>query len=384
MTSSTVRNRLRARDLVGLLATGYLFFGAATGDAAAATGCGMRMEPGRHDMVIRSEGEERKAVYYIPSGYTGDRKVPLVFDFHGSNSHPRGQLNRSHWDLVAEREGFIVMALEGSLDGALPGTHAWNVPGVNPLPGVSREGRLDEGRFIRDAVAAAKETFCVDPARIYASGYSGGGRMLSQYVCDGHGDFAAAGFVMGLRAGYPEQEDGVWRPRKESCNPARPISIIAFSGLKDHVNPFAGGGKPYWQYGGEVAVKRWAELNGCEERALTDKGDTVTVTTYPGCRGGTSVMSHVMADADHDWPSQAIRFRLAASSGDETIQEVDATGRMWEFFRTAGGELMAGTATTAACADDKTTAPTKKGGQGKKCSQQAKSDLSAPGASEGL
>ncbi|MFC3164783.1 alpha/beta hydrolase family esterase [Ciceribacter thiooxidans] len=383
MTSGTVRKPLRARDLVGLLATGFLFFAFMTGYASAATGCGTPVPAGRHDMTIRSGGHDRHAVYFIPSTYTGDRKVPLVFDFHGSNSHPRGQLNRSRWDEVAEREDFVVMALEGSLDGALPGTHAWNVPGVKPLPGVSREGSLDEGTFIRDAVEKAKDTFCIDPDRIYASGYSGGGRMLSQYVCDGHEDFAAAGFVMGLRAGYPEQEDGVWRPHKESCHPARAISIIAFSGLKDHVNPFAGGGQPYWQYGGEAAVERWAELNGCEGRPTVDAGEKVTVSSYSGCRRGTNVVSYVIAGASHDWPARTIRFRFA-SNGDETVREVDATDRMWEFFRNAGGKLMAGTATTTACAANTITAATTDGGQGTTCNRQVTSDLSAPGASEGL
>lgn len=382
MTTSTVPNRLRGGKTVGLLATAiFSFLGLAEG--ASASGCGEALPAGRHDLSIQSDGIERSAVYFIPSAYDGKRKLPLVFDFHGSNSHPDGQMNRSRWDEVAEREGFIVMALQGSLDGSVPGTHAWNVPGVNPLPGVSRGNGLDEGDFIRDAVETAKETFCVDPARIYASGYSGGGRMLSQYVCDGHGDFAAAGFVMGLRAGYPEQEDGVWRPLKTSCQPAKPISIIAFSGLKDHVNPFAGGGKPYWQYGGEVAVKRWAELNGCDDRALTDKGEAVTVTTYPGCRAGASVMSYVIADATHDWPGKNIRFRLA-STGEDAIREVDATGRMWDFFRSAGGELMAASSAKATCTDTTTTATNKEGGQGTACRQPVQPDLSAPGASEGL
>ncbi len=55
------------------------------------------------------------------------------------------QLKRSHWDEVAEREGFVVMALAGSLKGELPNTHAWNVPGVtaargrmSPLPSAMR------------------------------------------------------------------------------------------------------------------------------------------------------------------------------------------------------------------------------------------------------
>ncbi|GEO85601.1 hypothetical protein GCM10007920_18310 [Ciceribacter naphthalenivorans] len=373
---------MRGGGAVGFLATA-LFILAGMGASAMASGCGVSLPAGRHELAIQSDGVERSAVYFIPSTYSGKRKLPLVFDFHGSNSHPEGQMNRSHWDAVAEREGFIVMALQGSLDGAVPGTYAWNVPGVNPLPGVSRGNGLDEGRFIRDAVDKAKQMFCVDPARVYASGYSGGGRMLSQYICDGHGDFTAAGFVMGLRAGYPEQEDGVWRPRKASCQPARPISIIAFSGLKDHINPFAGGGKPYWQYGGEVALKRWAELNGCDDRESTDKGDGFSVSTYSGCRGGTSVMSYVIADATHDWPAQSIHFPLAMG-GDEAIREVDATDRMWDFFRSAGKELVATSTAKATCIDTTTTATNNKGGQGTACRQPVQSDLSAPGASEGL
>ena len=381
MTTSTALRRPRGGKSVGLLAT-VSFFLAGMAGSAVASGCGAALPAGRHDLDIRSGGVDRSAVYFIPSSYDGKRKLPLVFDFHGSNSHPRGQLNRSHWDEVAEREGFVVVALQGSLDGGFPGTHAWNVPGVTPLPGVSRDNGLDEEGFIRDAVGKAKEMFCIDPGRIYASGYSGGGRMLSQYVCDGHGDFTAAGFVMGLRAGSPEQEDGVWRPRKASCQPAKPISIIAFSGLKDHVNPFAGGGRPYWQYGGEVAVKRWAELNGCDSRPITDEGETVTVTTYPGCRAGASVMSYVIADASHDWPGANVRFRVSA--GGDRIRELDATGRMWEFFRSAGGELMAASSAKATCTDTTTTATNNKGGQGTACRQPVQPDLSAPGASEGL
>ena len=137
----------------------------------------------------------------------------------------------------------VAIALQGSLDGQFEGTHAWNVPGV------THGGKLDDERYIKDAIKTVKEMFCIDPTRIYASGYSGGGRMLSQYICNGHPEFAAAGFVMGLRAGYPVERDGVWQPDIASCKPGGPISIIAFSGMKDVTNPFLGGGQPYWQYG---------------------------------------------------------------------------------------------------------------------------------------
>ncbi|ATN35281.1 polyhydroxybutyrate depolymerase [Rhizobium sp. ACO-34A] len=376
MTSSTVFNRVRSTGIVRLVVSGLFFLAAGVGSALAA-GCGASFPAGRHDLSLDINGQTRSAVYFIPSNYSGKRKVPVVFDFHGSNSNPDGQMNRSQWDEVAEREGFIVMALQGSLSGEFKGTNAWNVPGVTKAEG------LDEGAFIRTAVHYATETFCVDPARIYASGYSGGGRMLSQYVCDGYGDFAAAGFVMGLRAGYPEQEDGVWRPRKASCHPAKPVSIIAFSGLKDDVNPFGGGGKAYWQYGGEVALKRWAELDGCDPHPRSEKGETATFSAYYGCKAGTSVISYVIKDADHSWPGDRVRFRLAGAQG-EKIREVDATGRMWDFFRNSGGELLAGVPQKTACPADKTTAGKEAGVQGKTCSQQVKSDNSEPVVTDGL
>ena len=110
------------------------------------------------------------------------------------------------------------LALAGSLKGELPNTHAWNVPGVTAGEGA------DESAAIRELLKLAKDTLCIDATKVYASGYSGGGRMLSQYICNGFGDFAAAGFVMGLRAGTPVEENGVWQPRRESCQPSRPVS----------------------------------------------------------------------------------------------------------------------------------------------------------------
>lgn len=375
MTSSTVSHRARTGVIARAVAGLFLFGVSAV--AAEAANCGSPIEPGQYGLTFQSGGVEREVVYVIPSSYTGKKKVPLVLDFHGSNSNPKVQLGRSHWNEVAEREGFVVMALAGSLKGELPNTHAWNVPGVTAGDGA------DESAAIRELLKLAKDTLCIDSTKVYASGYSGGGRMLSQYICNGFGDFAAAGFVMGLRAGTPVEENGVWQPRRESCQPSRPVSIIAFSGKKDHVNPFEGGGRAYWRYGGEVALSRWAELNGCETRASLETGENADVATYAGCRAGTSVVSYVIASADHAWPARTVRFRLA-SNGDNSIREVDATDRMWEFFKASGGEMIATVAVDAACGDKQKTAAISDGGQGTRCSPSSKPGSNAPLVSDDL
>ena len=332
------------------------FFLAASG---AYAGCGQPLEPGRHPITIESEGVSRSAVYFIPSSYTGNDKVPVVFDFHGSHSNPQGQLNRSSWDKVAEKNGFIVMALQGSLPGSSAGTYAWNVPYVTTQP-----GGLNEVAYITQALETVKETFCTDPARIYASGYSGGGRMLSAYLCAGHDDFAAAGFVHSLRAGRPVEIDGKWRPDAENCSPARPISIMAFAGEKDDANPYAGGGKAYWQYGFKTAIQRWTELDGCKGNGDPKTVDDVTFSLYGTCKNGARVASYVFANGTHAWPKPAPATEAviaAAKDGAAGVTKVatvadakpafdaniDPATRMWEFFGKADSTDVIATAAPA-------------------------------------
>lgn len=284
--------------------------------------------------------------------------MPVVFDFHGSNSNPNGQLDRSGWDKVGEREGVVVVALQGSLDGELPGTHAWNVPGVT-----TRKGGLDEPGFIRDAIAMVKSKMCVDEDRFYGSGYSGGGRMLSQFICNGSNDFAAAGFVASLRAGYPVETEGKWGPDSKSCNPAKPLSIVAFAGMKDPANPYQGGGKPYWQYSGETALKRWAEMDGCKGAVKSKANDSFTFNSYDVCKSGARIHSYVIDAWDHAWPRATMKAEVVASAAvirksaddlavkaqpaverkmpaTDTIRRVDAAERMWEFFLNKEGQMV--------------------------------------------
>ncbi len=362
----------RAARLIRILAIGLAIVAAAGATASASTcgqGTGPGMEPGRHDFSILSNGEKRQGVYFVPPAYDGNTPLPVVFDFHGSNSNPHGQLERSGWDRLGERNGLLVVALQGSLNGELPGTHAWNVPGVTTRP-----GGLDEVGFIRDAIAMVKGRFCVDEERFYGSGYSGGGRMLSQFICNGSADFTAAGFVASLRAGYPQESDGKWGPDAASCSPARPMSIIAFAGLKDPANPYQGGGKAYWQYGGETALKRWAEMDGCKGGVKSRAGQTFTVNSYDVCKGGARIHSYVIDNWDHAWPRASMKAEVLAASavltrkpgGEQTpkaepaverkmptgevARTVDAAERMWDFFRNTEGQMVVDAVVRKDCA----------------------------------
>ncbi len=407
MNFTTVAGRLArfvrpARTLVA----GFAIL-TATSAAALASTCGQTIEPGRHAFSLVSEGNQRIGVYFVPSSYDGQKKMPVVFDFHGSNSNPNGQLDRSGWDKVGEREGVVVVALQGSLKGELPGTNAWNVPGVT-----KRDGGLDEPAFIRDAVSMVKSTLCVDEARFYGSGYSGGGRMLSQYLCNGTNDFAAAGFVASLRAGLPMEDAGKWAPDAKSCTPAKPLSIVAFAGLKDPANPYQGGGKPYWQYGGETALKRWAEIDGCKGAVKSKSTDTFTFNSYDVCKSGARIHSYVIDAWDHAWPRAAMKAEVVASAAaiirkpssdaagkvqqaverkmpaTDTVQRLDAAERMWEFFQNTEGQMVVDATAKTDCSVKAVPASASAKASETTCSQTSKAShnpaRSAPEAADAL
>ena len=353
----------RSRSALRATATGAFFLAA----GAAFAGCGQPMTPGLHPVTIETDGIERQAVYFVPSPYTGKDKLPVVFDFHGSNSNPVGQLKRSSWDKVAEKNGFIAVALQGSLSGKAPGTYGWNVPHVQVSQAIlpnGAQGGQDEIAFIEDAVEEVKEDLCVDPNRIFASGYSGGGRMLSAYVCSGQDDFVAAGFVNSLRAGRPVETDGKWGPDAANCNPAKPISIVAFAGEKDAQNPYAGGGSAYWQYGFKTAIKRWTDLDGCKGNGNAKTVEGVTYTMYGTCTNGARIATYVFEKGTHDWPrpSEAREAVMAAAkdgvAGVTKVSSVvpakpafdanvDPAFRMWDFFSKADTTDMVATAAPA-------------------------------------
>jgi len=360
MAFERIAGRSGSQALAVFFASGAFLLAGGLGVAQA--GCGEGYKPGRHVATIEADGVKRSAVFYVPSSYTGKDKVAVVFDFHGSNSNPNGQLTRSSWDKVAEKNGFIAVALQGSLPGKMPGTFAWNVPHVE----VSKEiiptggqGGLDEISFIDEAVDEVKEDFCVDPNRIFASGYSGGGRMLSAYLCSGGDEFVAAGFVNSLRAGRPVEAEGKWAPEKANCSPAKPVSIVAFAGEKDRQNPYAGGGAAYWQYSFKTAIQRWTDMDGCTGNGRSETVNGVTYGIYDTCKNGARIASYSFANGTHDWPKPTEKETVIAAATDSANgvvkvsavakkpafdANIDPAYRMWDFFGKADSTDVVATA----------------------------------------
>ena len=290
-----------------------------------ADGCGTGQQPGRRTLAFPSGGVERMALVYVPTGYRPADKAPLVLDLHGSASDATEQMDRSQWERSAEMHGFVAAELQGLL-AAQPSGWRWNVPGVTAPDGP------DDERYISDAIDAIADKFCIDRSRVYASGYSGGARMLAQCVCDHPEKLAAVGLVAGIRAGLPKDGPNGPEPDPETCKPNAPVRLIAFGGLADPVNPFHDGGSPYWKYGVEKARARWAAIDGCSGGPdLTALSKNIERMTYEGCKPGAALVYYTVKDGGHVWPGSP-NFLRQPKLGKVTF-EINATDMMWEFFK---------------------------------------------------
>jgi polyhydroxybutyrate depolymerase len=299
---------------------------APVGPAPASRAATCAWEPGTTELTITSGGVERRALVFVPTETNPGKRLPVVLNLHGSGSTPEEQMARSGLAATAEEEGFIVVAPQG---GVVSGAGwAWNVPFVTSAPGAP-----DDVAFLEDLVAALEASGCVDPKRIYASGYSGGGRMISQVACENPDLFAAIAPVAGLRAGAPLAGDPT-EPDTTTCAPDTNIPVLTFHGTADIVNWYAGGGLfPYWGYSVATALERWAEINECRQEATTEQvTESVTVTSYRACRANADVVLYTIEGGGHTWPGSDPSLYPPVLL--PVTQEIDANEIMWEFFRT--------------------------------------------------
>jgi polyhydroxybutyrate depolymerase len=241
---------------------------------------------------LSSGGRQRTYRLFVPQRYDGRTRLPLVLDLHGSGGTSAGQAGTSGFEIVAAREGIVVATLQA--DGG-----RWNVPVM--------DDRADDVTYVSDVIDHVAARVCTDLARVYATGFSGGGRMASLLACRLNTRIAAIAPMAGLRWPGP-------------CK-GRPVPVLTFHGLADRQNPYAGraaGRGAEWLESVPDALAGWARHNGCDlDVIVDDPPGPLSTMRYEGCDNDADVRLIRIDGLGHSWARE----------------DIDATGVMWQFFR---------------------------------------------------
>jgi polyhydroxybutyrate depolymerase len=225
-------------------------------------------------LAIRSHGIRRTAVVHVPAGATAS-PAPLLLAFHGTGGWGRAMERYTGLPHETDRDGAIDVFPDA--DGP-----QWNATG---------RGAPYDADFMRDLLGAVAQRWCVDPARVTATGVSNGGSFAALLACVMSDRLAGVAIVAGGFDMLPP------------CRPRRPVSVLEIHGTADQIVPYRG--RAGDGYRGAVLpwVQAWARRDGCPAtlRRTVLAPRTVRIAWSP-CRGRTSVAHVAIFGGMHQWP----------------------------------------------------------------------------------
>jgi polyhydroxybutyrate depolymerase len=291
----------------------------ASASSSTPSGCGTAT-PGTTTLSLSVNGFTRTVYVHIPLTSGDSSPLPLVLNLHGSGATAVDQSEFSGMNFASDAEHFIVAYPQGLIPDGVG--FDWNVPNV-PLTGgrAVPKNAANDVSFLTKLVGILEGKYCVNPKMIYATGFSGGARMVSQLACDDSTVFAAVAPVSGLRRPTP-------------CPTKRSVPIISFHGSADPVDPFAGNGEAYWTYSVKTAAKDWAKQDKCSAKVKQSSPNAnATLFSYGDCKGGAAVELYEVIGEGHEWPGGPVMPASLVTELGPQSNAVNADVLMWSFFQ---------------------------------------------------
>lgn len=178
------------------------------------------------DQVFTFQGEQRHYWIHIPRSYTCTQPTALLMDFHGTVGSSAAQPNHRPEETyllptlkqLAEKEGWIIVRprsrsrQQGNFQ-----LYQWD---VNP-------GDLDKNvAFSLALVKELQKRYALDPKRLYASGFSTGSNMVSQFLGAPNQPFRGLAPIAG----------GIWNVPTPFSVGQQPPRIYTVTGYRDYLH----------------------------------------------------------------------------------------------------------------------------------------------------
>ncbi len=230
-----------------------------------------------HDIAV---GPYRRAyVVAAPKHVTG--RLPAVVYLHGVHAAVATEMARDEL-LALPRSGRAILVYPVGYEAsfAIEGHSCCGAAGkATPKP--------DDVAFVRAAVADAQRVAPIDRDRTYLIGFSNGGKLAWDTLCDDTTPYAAVAVMSAT-------------PLNTCRGHHQSVPIWLGIGTKDlDIPTYRSGKPPVPQVAAQVAA--WRRRDGCDAAPATREVGAASVTEW-SCAGGTAVDDVVYAGQGHVWP----------------------------------------------------------------------------------
>ena len=147
-----------------------------------------------HNMIA-VKGMQRTFIVYTPKSLKAN--APLLFVFHGSGGDGESMRDATgfEFDLLADRDGFVVVYPDGY-------QNTWNdCRKASPQP--ARRMNIDDESFVEAMIAKEAADHNVDRKRVFSAGWSNGGQLGYRFAMERPNQLAAVAAVVGVTTAAP-------------------------------------------------------------------------------------------------------------------------------------------------------------------------------------
>jgi len=252
----------------------------------------------------------------------------LLVVFHGSNQNAERMRRASGhgFDRVAGEQGVVVV-----YPNAYRGL--WNDSRAAADSPARAEG-IDDGALVEAVVTGFTASHGIDPARVFAAGFSNGGQLVFRLAAQLPGRFAG---LAAIGATWPTPDNHL------GPTPVEPVAMLLMNGTADPIVPFGGGVISLFGFkprgtalSAPDTAHLFARLNGITAAPVVSQlphrhgsGKTsVTLTSYLQ-QGHQPVLDYTVVGGGHVVPNP--RHSALRILG-RTTHDVDAPAAVWNFF----------------------------------------------------
>jgi polyhydroxybutyrate depolymerase len=238
------------------------------------------MKIGDTDFTIMTSGETRDYRVHVPPQYDAQSPVAVVIALHGYTENIDDIMKITHFAEAADKRGIIVVFPQGKAPFNVPG---WN---AGTCCGTAQSQNTPDVQFMRDLVTQIEKDYCVDPKRIFASGFSNGGMLSHRLACEFSERIAAIGAVSGTMAIDP-------------CIPTRAVPVLHIHGTSDIIVPY---NNPIGAQTVPKTIDGWVARNFCQpEKSVVYSKGSAKCELYAPCNADVELCT--IDGGSHEWPA---------------------------------------------------------------------------------